>query len=129
MDIMQKSFLLVASSALTLSCQSFGPRVSVLKQPQAPISFVVMDFNSLKENKPVPEGWYNYKFWFTEETKYSPMHSTDTTNAIACRTHGSASMLLRQVDISLIDFPLLEWRWMVKASDIATKDEMTEHGG
>jgi hypothetical protein len=85
----------------------------------------VMDFSSPMGLDPPPAGWNHRTFWTRRAASFSRTQ-IDGKAALRVATDDSASMLQRFVDIDLVDYPLLSWRWLVEKPIDSAVDERTE---
>ena len=74
-----------------------------------------------------PAGWNHRTFWTRRAASFSRTR-IDGKAALRVATDDSASMLQRFVDIDLVDYPLLSWRWLVEKPIDSAVDERTEEG-
>jgi Protein of unknown function (DUF3047) len=117
--------LLLAVSALLLIGCSEAPRNPVIAGPGDTIS--IMAFDTAIPLSPPPPGWWQRKFWFTDEMKLS-FSTIDAVPALRCETDNSASLFGRYTDIAIADFPLLRWQWLVDGPVLTPKNEETAAG-
>ncbi|MBI3453521.1 MAG: DUF3047 domain-containing protein [Rhodospirillales bacterium] len=87
----------------------------------------VMDFSAPFPLDPPPPGWRHRQFWTRGPMKMS-FTTKDDIPAIRLETDGTASMLLRRVDIDLQHYPTLAWRWYVEQPIRSPLDERTRAG-
>jgi hypothetical protein len=87
----------------------------------------LMEFSRPLDLKALPPGWRHRTFWRTR-----PMEMSWVTQAgrpaIRLATQGAASMLFRDVDVSLDSQPLLAWGWLVEQPVVSEIDELTAEG-
>lgn len=88
---------------------------------------VVMDFSQPMSLDPVPAGWHHRTFW-TRKAASMSLAETNGVRALRFATDASASMLFRFVDIDLLAYPVLEWRWLVEKPIVSDIDERTREG-
>ena len=121
-----RTLLFLLFPILMLSACSERERTNVLI-PDGSSSFSIMDFSKPFSLNPLAEGWYHRTFWFV-----SPMDilfvTKDGYPSIRLSTDNSASMLFRDVDINLDQYPGLSWDWMVEKGVKSEKSELTEEG-
>lgn len=83
---------------------------------------VVMDFAKPFPLDPPPAGWWHRTFW-TRKAAALSFAVKDGVPALRFATEASASMLFRRVDIDLVAYPVLEWRWFVETPIVSDIDE------
>ena len=121
MSTLRRVLALTLAAALALSC-------GVRAQGAAPPSpTTLMDFAHPLDLAALPPGWRHRTFW-----RYRPMQISFVTHAgrpaIRLATHGTASMLFRDVDVDLDRQPLLAWGWLVEQPVVSEIDELSEAG-
>lgn len=122
-------FLLVlfSSALLIVSCRGgVGERIQVLKS-SGEDEIAIMDFSALFSLDPIEPGWYHRKF-FWHEPMAMDFVTKDNVPAIRFSTNDTASMLIRHVEISLEEYPLLLWSWFIEKPIISKLDETTREG-
>jgi hypothetical protein len=72
----------------------------------------LVGFKQGKESESVPEGWEVITYFRRAENKLS-LSKEGKRTVLRVRSLGSASALLKRVDVDLKAFPLLVWRWKV----------------
>jgi len=87
----------------------------------------VMDFAAPMALDPPPAGWWHRTFWTRRAASFSRVRK-DGIAALKIATDDSASMLVRFVDINLVEYPLLSWRWLVEIPIDSPLDERTDEG-
>lgn len=87
----------------------------------------IMDFSRTMALDPLPEGWHHRKFW-TRKAATVSLAEKNSVRALRFETDASASMLFRFVDIDLLAYPMLEWRWLVEKPIVSDIDERTRQG-
>lgn len=117
----------ISATLLIISCRGgFGERSHVLK-PNGEEEIVIMDFSIPLSLDPIEPGWYHRKFFW-----HQPMDiefvKKDNIPAIKLSTNDTASMLIRHVEISLEEYPLLSWRWFIEQPIVSELDETTREG-
>ncbi len=93
---------------------------------QSPIVLEVGKFSRANAGGPFPESWEPLTFEKIEKhTEYSLVDDGGTV-AVKAVSRGSASGLVRPVDIDPVRYPVIEWRWKVenilKKGDVTRKD-------
>ena len=88
---------------------------------------VVMDFSRQMTLDPLPDGWHHRKFWTRKAATFS-LAEKASVRALRFETDASASMLVRFVDVDLLAYPMLEWRWFVEKPIVSSIDERTRAG-
>ena len=118
--------VLIAVAALAAWWFARAERRNVLVAGGAQV-VTVMDFNTPFALDPPPAGWRHHRFWTRRPASFS-FAVKDGVKALRVETRGSASMLFRHVDIDLVLYPLLAWRWLVEKPIDSVIDERTEQG-
>ena len=108
------------------ACVGSGDRGAALV-PHGEPEVVVMDFSRPPTLDPLPAGWYHRKFWTRTPLEMS-LGAKDGVPAVRLATNGSASMLMRVVDIDLQQYPRLAWRWYIEKPIDADASELTREG-
>jgi len=85
---------------------------------QTRIDLIGADFSM--EN--LPQGWVHRSFWNTTPTEYA-LKSIDGREALFCATDNSGSILARDADIDLAEFPILKWEWLIAQPLVSDVDE------
>lgn len=118
--------VLVVLVTLVTGCSGDRPRDNVLS-PQAGKSTALMAFNWPLNLQNLPPGWSHATF-----KRHDPMEISfvrrDGREAARLATEDTASMLFRQVDVPIDDFPWLSWEWMVEKGIEVDYDETTAAG-
>ena len=117
--------VLVAAVGL-VAWRFLGGRGEVLK-PDAGRVVTVMDFGRSFPLDPLPSGWRNRKLW-TRSPMTMAFAVKDGVPSLRFETRDSASMLFRAVDIDLVAYPMLAWRWLIELPVKNPLDERTRHG-
>ena len=86
-----------------------------------------MDFSTPLSLDPVEPGWYHRKFFWHQAMEIEFVRK-DNTPAIKLSTNDTASMLIRHVEISLEEYPLLSWSWFIERPIDGEVDETTREG-
>jgi hypothetical protein len=106
--------------------RSAGERTNVLV-PHGEAELVVMDFATPITLDPLPAGWHHRTFW-TRAPMQMSFAVKDGVPALRLATAGTASMLFHHVDVDLVDYPILSWRWYVEQPIDSPLDERTREG-
>ena len=118
-------WILVLAVALSFMAAAFAADEKTEEAEEAEI--VLMDFSESFSLDPPPDGWRHRKFWTR-----SPMEMSfavkDGVPSLRLVTDDSASMLFRQVNVALADYPFLAWRWHIEQPIESEIDERTEDG-
>jgi len=126
-----KIFSIVLIAVFAVSCSSknkFGKRENVITARDSAKSVQVLNPKSGFSVKNLPSGWSHYTFFNTTPTKYTKAPDYKGKSTIACETNNGASMLLRQVDIEMKDYPSLWWSWKVEKNVTVKVSEMEKNG-
>ena len=84
-------------------------------------------FSAAKAGGPFPDSWEPLTFEKIEKhTEYSLVEE-DGTVAVKAVSRGSASGLVRAVDIDPMRYPVIEWRW--KVENVLKKGDVTRKEG
>lgn len=75
----------------------------------------------------LPPGWVHRTFWNVTPTNYR-LTTIDGRSALHCATDNSGSILARDTDISLAEFPILSWDWKIEEPLVSAIDEETSEG-
>ena len=109
---------------LAAGCADERPNVLV---PDGSPTVSVMDFQEPFSLDPLPAGWSHRTFW-----RHEPMAMSFVTKggvaAMRFATDDTASMLFRHVEIDLVAYPYLSWRWYVETEIDGSVDERTRAG-
>ena len=118
--------LAIAIAISLLACGGDRPRTGVIA-PTGAASFTLMSFSDPLQLDALPPGWTHNTFW-----RHGPMDirfvQKDGRRAVRLATRDSASMLMRQVDVSLDEYPILRWEWLVEYGIRVAHDETTAGG-
>lgn len=90
-------------------------------------TITVLDFSNLTSLDPLPEGWRHQTFWFTPPMELS-LVTQQGKKALRCETNAGGSILARNTDIDLVEFPLIEWSWLIEDPIISNIDERSKEG-
>ncbi len=71
-----------------------------------------MGFQPGKESDSLPEGWEYLTYSRTAENEISLLEEEKAT-VLHVKSLGSASAILKRVDVDMREFPVLTWRWKV----------------
>lgn len=93
--------MIVPGLLLASSSQSYGRAKTLL-----------IGFKQGKESKSVPEGWEVITYFRRGKNELSLSKEGNRT-VLKVRSLGSASALLKRLDVDLKTFPVLVWRWKV----------------
>ena len=94
---------------------------------QSPTILDIAKFSAAKAGGPFPESWEPLTFEKIEKhTEYSLVDDGGTV-AVKAVSRGSASGLVRAVDIDPMRYPVIEWRW--KVANILEKGDVTRKEG
>ena len=94
---------------------------------QSPVVVEVGKFSAAKAGGALPDSWEPLTFEKIEKrTEYS-LVDDDGTVAVKAVSRGSASGLVRAVDIDPMRYPVIEWRW--KVANILEKGDVTRKDG
>lgn len=118
--------IIVGAAVSLLLSQRTPPRVAVLS-PDGANEFTLMDFTHPFALDPLPPGWRYRTFW-TRPSMQLGFVEKDGVKALRMATRSSASMLFRNVDVSLADYPKLKWRWYIEQPIVTSRDERTREG-
>lgn len=75
----------------------------------------------------LPQGWVHRTFFNVTPTDYK-LKDIDGRAALHCATDNSGSILARDVDIKLSEFPLLKWQWKIEKALNSELDEDSKEG-
>jgi hypothetical protein len=95
--------------------------------PDLTAPYVLMDFTRPIDLAALPSDWRHRTFFRTRPMQISFVNKASRA-AIRLETHGSASMLYRNVNISVERLPLLGWGWLVEQPVVSELDELTSKG-
>jgi hypothetical protein len=87
----------------------------------------VMDFSSPMSLDPLPDGWYHRVFRTSDPMELS-FATKSGQPALRLATHGTASMLVRHVEVPIQGYPILAWRWLIERGIRSGADERTSAG-
>lgn len=87
----------------------------------------VMNFAQSFSLNPLPPGWSHRTFWTRPAMEIS-FAEKDGVPALRCETNGSGSIFGRHTDISLEQYPILEWSWFIEVPISSELDERTREG-
>ena len=114
----------LALGLLAAACTGGRARTGVL-EPDGSARFALMDFSQPLDFEALPDGWSHRSF-----RRHAPMDlrlvRKDGRDALRASTHGTASMLFRQVDVALDHYPILAWEWLVTQGIDIEHDELTK---
>lgn len=128
MTIIRLVALVVLSTIPFLGCGPFRslPRTSPLV-PDGNASMSAMDFSQPISLDPITDGWYHRTFSGQDPMDISFIEK-DGRPSIRLATHGTASMLMRFVEVPLDDYPMLQWQWLIEKAIETELDERTGAG-
>ncbi|MDA9951002.1 DUF3047 domain-containing protein [Oligoflexaceae bacterium] len=109
-------------------CTTFGPRENLVRASKSQDKVKIFQESEYKNIDHLPRGWHHYKFRFTDPSAYEQKKMTDKAFGIECKSDDSASMLLRQTDLSLRQFPYISWTWRVDKNVNISSSEKTKEG-
>ena len=122
---MTRLLLILPTVLVIIGCA--GPERKAVLSPDGSPAFSLMNFEEPILFDPITPGWYHRTF-----LRHPPMDISfvekDGHNAIRLDTNDSASMLFRWVDVSLDEYPILSWKWLIEYSLDAEEDERTTAG-
>jgi hypothetical protein len=90
-------------------------------------TITVLDFSNLTSFDNLPEGWRHDTFWFTPPMELSLVEQQGKP-ALRCETNAGGSILARNADIDLTEFPLIEWSWFIEDPIESDIDERSKEG-
>lgn len=90
-------------------------------------TLVVMDFSVAKPLQPLPNNWVKKEFFTRSPMTYSFATHQDVP-AMRFETDDGASMLGRDLDIDLAQYPILTWKWLVEVPIVSTISEKLHEG-
>jgi hypothetical protein len=96
-------------------------------KPKGEDPITIMNFAKPISLDPMEPGWFQYEFLWQDPMDIS-FEKKDDVPAIKLATKNSASMLFRQVDIDLKEYPILEWKWFVDQGVTSAHEETSEEG-
>lgn len=95
---------------------------------QAPGPLAVGPFARGAPGGPLPDGWIPLTFpAIPAHTTYALVRDADGTVVLEARADGSASGLVRKLDLTAEARPILEWRW--KAERLIARGDVTRKDG
>ncbi|MGE0173839.1 MAG: DUF3047 domain-containing protein [Oligoflexales bacterium] len=125
-SFVKASLLLLTVSLSACVKDRFDYDESELKADgQNPLS--VMEFTKPISLDPMEPGWFQYEFLWHDPMDIA-FERKGGVPAIKLSTKDSASMLFRQVDIDLEEYPELEWKWYVERGINSDAAEGTDEG-
>ena len=125
---MTKCYGIFLVLCLTLSCSRTITQEGLVKViPKGEKQFDIMNFKKPIKLDPIEPGWYQHQFYWRKPMKISFV-TKDKRSAIKLLTKNSASVLFRQVDYSLEEYPKLKWGWRVDRPINSSLDERTPAG-
>lgn len=86
-----------------------------------------MDFSKPFPLDPLPADWYHRTFW-TRGPMQMAFAVRDGVPALRFETRSTASLLFRHVDLDLMDYRFLVWRWYIEQPIESPLDEQTREG-
>lgn len=95
--------------------------------PDGAAEFVLMDFAQAFPLDPPPPGWLHRTFWTRSAAAFS-FAEKEGVPALKVETRASASMLFRHVDVDLVHYPILAWRWFIEQPIESPLDERSREG-
>jgi hypothetical protein len=106
----------------------FAAATAAHAQVAAPVAAqTLMEFAQPMDLNALPPGWRHRTFW-----RHRPMQASWVSHAgraaIRLATQGSASMLYRDVDVSLDRESALTWGWLIEQPVVSEIDELTADG-
>jgi hypothetical protein len=112
--------------ALISACDRGRERINVLTANGEP-EVAVMDFSAPFPLDPLPAGWYHRTFW-TRGPMQMAFATKDGVPSLRFETRSTASMLFRRVDLDLMRYHFLTWRWYIEQPIDSALDERTREG-
>lgn len=119
-------FIAVGGMLWATERMGIGRRTNAL-EVSGPGPLSLMEFTDGFTLDPLPLGWHHRRF-LTRTPMHLALVPANGTRVVRCRTQGSASMLVRFVDVELERMARLEWRWMVEDGVESRLDERTIEG-
>lgn len=116
----------ICLAAVALTACGSGERRNVLTPDGSP-SLAVMDFRQPFAVDPPPDGWRHRTFFRTDPMQISFV-SKEGRPSIRLATHNGGSMLHRFTNLSLDQYPVLDWGWFVEKPIASDLDETTKAG-
>ena len=89
-----------------------GFLLAPLSQSQGKAQFKLLGFSKEKKSHEVPKGWEVIPYFRKAKNKLS-LSKEGKKTVLMVRSIGSASGVLRRIDIDLKKFPVLVWRWKI----------------
>ena len=89
-----------------------GFLLATVSQSQGRSKNLLIGFNKEKKSSTVPEGWEVIPYFRTAQNKLS-LSKEEKRTVLRVKSLGSASGVLRRIDIDLKKFPVLVWRWKI----------------
>lgn len=110
------SLFLLALSATALPDSAVADTADVLH---------IADFSQLDYRQTLPPDWQALHFANIDNHTDYVLHNDHGTTVIKATSRAAASGLIKRVDISLHDYPYIQWRWkignLIAGSDVAHK--------
>lgn len=94
---------------------------------QSPATLDVGRFSAAKAGGAFPDGWEPLTFDKIEKHTEYALVDDDGTATVKAVSQGSASGLVRKVDIDPMQYPVVEWRW--KVENVLKKGDVTQKDG
>jgi len=91
---------------------SSGFLLATVCQSQGKAKSKFLGFREEKKSHEVPEGWEVIPYFRTAKNKLS-LSKEEKRTVLRVKSLGSASGVLRRIDIDLKKFPVLVWRWKI----------------
>lgn len=117
----------VLGVAVAAAAYSFWPRAVDPLLADGGDSVTVLPFASGFDPDDLPSGWQHRTFWFVPPMALS-VTGQQGRPALRCGTDAGGSLLLRDTQIAVTDYPLLKWDWFVEIPITSDVDERTEEG-
>ena len=77
--------------------------------------------------QPLSDGWAHRTFFNVTPTVYS-IQMNDERRSLHCRTDNSGSILARNMQVNLEEFPILNWEWKIEKPLTGVIDEQSSAG-
>ena len=123
---MNRASLLLGSLVLSMLLGCAGEKPPPLLS-NGKDTLPVMDFSVAKPLDPLPDGWIKNEFFTRSPMQYS-FGTHQGVSAMRFATDDSASMLGRDMDIDLAQYPILTWKWLVEIPITSTISEKLREG-
>ena len=102
----------IRTKKLLICIIALGFLLAYVSQSQGKARSTFLGFKKEKKSQEVPEGWEVISYFRTVKNKLS-LSTEGKRTVLEVRSMGSASAVLKRLEVDLNKFPVLVWRWKI----------------